>query len=509
MARTPSSALFDKAPIGPKPSRIDRSLSTRSPLYIPMGYDPEIGEDAPSAQCTPSNSFDHLPALRSTQSLGKVGLGRRTSLESLQSQGEPLLGSKVSPEEGQEALLRSISAQERRFRRALAFVLLWKSGTVASALGSVLGFFCIMAVPLAEYIWLRPVKESEEELPFRGLVLSLETSLAVVSYAFLTHLVSKHGVRKLLLLEVLLVEDASVQEAYIEHLQDALTVLGRLFLPAFALHVSQKLWWWLTVPHAPLPVTLGHTHVIEVLFILLTSYSWVFRTVCFLYVCVLFWGICGLQVLKMRYYSQLLDLAADPSWCFHEYVRLCQGLVTISHRFRAFLAWSGVLILFGLLASMYNVVREKSDSLTFLNSGDLIVCNWVYVNGGFICLQAASKIAHFHRRIVKLASSMHAERSCDFGFRMASSPAGLSSPGGLEELAEEGGGESQTAKMLQAWIRRADAYQQRAALVNYLTHSTAGISVYGFVLDRFFVHTSFGALCTTTWFILGRSLGAA
>lgn len=45
--------------------------------------------------------------------------------------------------------------------------------------------------------------------------------------------------------------------------------------------------------------------------------------------------------------------------------------------------------------------------------------------------------------------------------------------------------------------------------VNYLTHSTAGISVYGFVLDRFFVHTSFGALCTTTWFILGRSLGAA
>jgi hypothetical protein len=41
----------------------------------------------------------------------------------------------------------------------------------------------------------------------------------VVSYAFLTHLVSKHGIRKLLLLDILLVEDASVQEAYIEHLQ--------------------------------------------------------------------------------------------------------------------------------------------------------------------------------------------------------------------------------------------------------------------------------------------------
>jgi hypothetical protein len=49
------------------------------------------------------------------------------------------------------------------------------------------------------------------------------------------------------------------------------------------------------------------------------------------------------------------------------------GLVTISHRFRAFLAWSGLLILFGLLASMYNVVRTKSDNLTFFNSGDLIV----------------------------------------------------------------------------------------------------------------------------------------
>lgn len=40
-----------------------------------------------------------------------------------------------------------------------------------------------------------------------------------MSYAFLTHLVSKHGIRKLLLLDILLVEDASVQEAYIEHLQ--------------------------------------------------------------------------------------------------------------------------------------------------------------------------------------------------------------------------------------------------------------------------------------------------
>lgn len=111
MARTPGSALFDKGPLGPKPSRIDRSMSTRSPLYIPMGYDPEIGEDAPSVQCTPSNSFDNLPALRSTQSLGvKVGL-RRSSTENLQSPEEPLLGSKLSPEEGQEALLKNISAQ--------------------------------------------------------------------------------------------------------------------------------------------------------------------------------------------------------------------------------------------------------------------------------------------------------------------------------------------------------------------------------------------------------------
>lgn len=73
--------------------------------------------------------------------------------------------------------------QERRFRRALSFVLLWKSGTVKSALGSVLGFFCIMAIPLAEYIWLRPVKESEEELPFRGLVLSLEVRFFKSSFS--------------------------------------------------------------------------------------------------------------------------------------------------------------------------------------------------------------------------------------------------------------------------------------------------------------------------------------
>lgn len=84
----------------------------------------------------------------------------------------------------------------------------------------------------------------------------------------------------------------------------------------------------------------------------------------------------------------------------------------------------------------------------------------MYVNGGFICLQAASKIAHFHRRIVKLASSMHAERSCDFGFRMTS---GASSPSGLDDVYEEGADVS-TSRVLNAWIKRADAYQQRAAL---------------------------------------------
>uniref|UniRef100_A0A0D6R1T1 Uncharacterized protein n=1 Tax=Araucaria cunninghamii TaxID=56994 RepID=A0A0D6R1T1_ARACU len=116
------------------------------------------------------------------------------------------------------------------------------------------------------------------------------------------------------------------------------------------------------------------------------------------------------------------------------------------------------------------------------------VLNLVNLTGLGLCLKLASKISHLHRRIVKTASSVHAKAT----FAAANGYA-LSRGSGFQEKME---------RLCQAQ----DAWSRRAALVNFLTNNTAGISLYGFVLDRFFVHTSIGALLTTTWFLLGRSL---
>lgn len=128
-----------------------------------------------------------------------------------------------------------------------------------------------------------------------------------------------------------------------------------------------------------------------------------------------------------------------------------------------------------------------------------------------ICLRAASKIAHLHKKVIHAASLMHAENTLD---------------------------ESVDRHSIDVMMIRQDEWHQRAALgnfafyciklvsvpndnccenmnclfvllsVSYLSTSKAGISVYGFVLDRALVHTTLGALLTTMWFIVGRSLSS-
>eukprot|EP00897_Mesotaenium_endlicherianum_P010893 jgi/Mesen1/9832/ME000007S09877 len=203
----------------------------------------------------------------------------------------------------------------------------------------------------------------------------------------------------------------------------------------------------------------------------------------------------------------MLRKDVEPAHLFREYARIIAGLSVISHRFRLFLALSGLITVMGALASMYCMVRSRGGGsgdgygygrLSFLNSGDLVVVNWVALLGAGLCLRSASKIAHLHRRVVKTACTMHAQLTYE-------APAPLQPP---TPRASVSSGSASALSQLAAHARRQDAWSQRDTLVKYLSTTAAGISVYGFVLDRLFVHTSLGALLTTTWFILGRSLGA-
>jgi len=195
----------------------------------------------------------------------------------------------------------------------------------------------------------------------------------------------------------------------------------------------------------------------------------------------------------MKLFKDLLAQTRDPEFYFTKYTSIIKCLRSTSHRFRFFLALTGLITVFSALASMYEVVVHRSG-ISILMSGELVVLNLVNVTGIGLCLKSASKIAHLHRRIVKEASSMHAKAT------FAASKGHLLPPGKDQSF--------EFQEKMEHFCQAQDAWSRRSALVNFLSNNSVGISVYGFVLDRFFVHTSVGALLTTVWFFLGRSLSS-
>ncbi|CAI5482600.1 unnamed protein product [Closterium sp. Yama58-4] len=552
-------------------------------------------------------------------------------------------------------------AQVRRFRSTLRFLGLDTSSHRWALLTWGTGVALLVVVPCCLYAYVQPADDlPQHQLPFQLLVLLLHNSLGAVAFLFLRAALRTHGLHAVLFLDSAAQEDEALQAQYLHALQ-------ALLFACIPLR---------TDPHL-LP---ARYHVVQLaLLFVLGSLSWLFAASTFLFTCVLFSKACSLQELKMQGYREVVQRCLDPALCFFEYTRISAGLAGISRRFRLFLLLTFSITLLGALASMFHMVlyRDGPTPLSFLNSGHLVVANVVALVGTGMCLRCASKLAHLHRRIVRVASAMHAQHTFDSApllpptpslsfpsafpppfarappaflqrtapslsavapisipprhssppssvpcsqpslpashpsFNLTTAPCadqvdqvysgspvqrphsnslahsstssnnsnsdtisgrrittdscsstahtcpsttrqhGLhpSSSKGLTEpllraprvhhaatapwpaqdpavvashgaaAAGEGrvhgmeggqlGGKDGEMALTLELLQRQEAWAQRAALVNFLSSSAVGISVYGFVLDRVFIHTSVGALLTTTWFILGQSLSAS
>ncbi|CAI5520125.1 unnamed protein product [Closterium sp. Naga37s-1] len=526
-------------------------------------------------------------------------------------------------------------AQVRRFRSTLRFLGLDTSSCRWAVLTWGTGVALLLVVPCGLYAYVQPADDlPQHQLPFQLLVLLLHNSLGVVAFLFLRAALRTHGLHAVLFLDSAAQEDEALQAQYLHALQQNRAMLLWLLMPLFLLHLLHKALLFACIPLRTEPHLLPpRYHVVQLaLLFLLGSISWLFAASTFLFTCVLFSKACSLQELKMQGYRDVVQRCSDPAFCFFEYTRISAGLAGISRRFRLFLLLAFAITLLGALASMFHMVqyRDGPTPLSFLNSGHLIVsraaslsfsplampfsfyasfgshtavprmsvlalrwqvANVVALVGTGMCLRCASKLAHLHRRIVRVAAAMHAQHTFDSApllpptpslsfppafpppFAHTAPPALLqptvralspvnpiaipprhSSPpssvlcpqpslpaahpsfdlttapcADLVDRAYTGSPCSAimpcitfvipsavNALPLTLWSRpygRIDPLccPSRPLLptVNFLSSSAVGISVYGFVLDRVFIHTSVGALLTTTWFILGQSLSAS
>ncbi|MCO5565116.1 hypothetical protein L7F22_018787 [Adiantum nelumboides] len=402
--------------------------------------------------------------------------------------------------------------------------------------------FCIagIAMPILVCALVRcPNCPAAQQHPFQKLLQVSQTAISALSFFCLLFLLHKLGLQELLLLhDVSLFDPTAVQQGYVHELQHVPRRLLNILLPFFLVELVHSVLWFMYAR-----VYLGGDHgtiVKKMMMGCLWMGAWAYNNGTFLVMCLIFRLMCRLQVLRLQSYYQLLEGRGSSSSVLvmlQEHMRLRQQLLLISHRFRLFLLLSLCAITASHFAILFKVTASHGI-VNFARTGDLVVCCAVQLIGFILCLYAAAKITHMAQRIVAIVSQWHAVATCvddmeeDVGLAehniapeilaLAQTPPNrvvmdsccsfrFDSPRPLM-LVEPGDDEGDLHEALQLLASTKDllsnshSYRKRHALVAYLQHCCAGISLYGFVLDRGCLYTIFALELSFVLWALGKTL---
>eukprot|EP00249_Psilotum_nudum_P011450 c23185_g1_i1 orf=261-1697(+) len=350
--------------------------------------------------------------------------------------------------------------------------------------------------------------------PFEKLVQISEAALAVISFLCLSHNLRKYGLRRFLFLDQICEESSKVQCDYREELNKASRILTVILVPSFLVELVYQVWWF-TYATVHLPFIQSKVAK-NVLMCSAVIVSWLYKTSVFLFSCILFRLMCYLQNLRFEGFIKLLEDQSEVPLILKEHLRLRHQLHKISHRYRIFIVMSLLAITVSQFSSLL-VITATAGSVYFFRTGDLAVCAAVQLIGFLVCLHGAARITHRVQRIVSVVSQWHAMFTCpvikadneNVGGESASSTEWMDSRQFLD--ADSDSDWESSFNLLSSFKVEAkdniDAFQQRQALVTYLQHNSAGITVYGFVLDRVLLQLIFMIELTLVTWLLGKTVG--
>jgi len=148
------------------------------------------------------------------------------------------------------------------------------------------------------------------------------------------------------------------------------------------------------------------------------------------------------------------------------------------------------------------------------------------VAGLLLCLHSAAKITHKTQAMTSVAAAWHADATVHAFDNDQENPdpdlpptAGYLAPANAYRVAagEESGsdddddGQSDTSSLDDPKYVPFQAnnicFQKRQALVTYLENNRAGITVYGFVVDRAWLHALFMIEFSLVMWLLGKTVG--
>lgn len=374
-------------------------------------------------------------------------------------------------------------------------------------------FLLAICVPLCSNFLLScSTCDSSYRRPYDAIVQLSLSSVATLSFISLSSFARKYGLRKFLFLDKLCDESEKVRQGYTQQLHSSVKVLLVFVLPCFAAESAYKIWWYSSAGRQ-IPYLIN-IYLSDIVACTLELYSWIYRTSIFFLVCVLFRLICYLHILRMEDFAKVFQAESDVESILKEYLRIRRHLRIISHRFRAFI----LSTIFLVTASQFNCLLDMTRSNREVNitkAGELALCSITLVTGLCICLRSATKITHKAQAVTSLAAKWHVcatinsfdTTDCETpSAQIASQRAFNSGAEWVSDDDEDGEDELDNTKMIFNYTNTI-SFQKRQALVTYLENNKAGITVYGFMMDRTWLHTIFGIQLSLVLWLLGKTIG--
>ncbi|XP_072963690.1 uncharacterized protein [Typha angustifolia] len=421
---------------------------------------------------------------------------------------------------GNEALLPTKSTYARCpsrpddelqwFRSCLRCMCMDQSNGWHALISWLLFFTLALAVPAISHFVL---SYNPHRRPYDSVVQVALSAAAAASFLFLFSVVRRYGLRRFLFLDKLRHESERVRCGYTAELNRSFRLLSLFVMPCFAAELAYKVWWYCAgVGRIPF---LGNPVVSDVVACLMELASWIYRAAIFLLTCVLFRLICYLQNLRLQDFAAVFQGEAEVEAVLRAHLDIRRQLKVISHRFRGFIVACLLLVTASEFASVLLTTRKDSEDDLF-NTGELGLCSIVLVTGLLICLRSAAKITHQAQSLTSHAAKWHAcatiesfEANSEAISEVTSNHNSLylvsdSDDGSTEDTGDEDVLEN--TKIMHPHAHTV-SFQKRQALVTYLENNRAGITVFGFTLDRAWLQTIFMLGWTLLLWLLGKTIG--
>ncbi|KDP20685.1 hypothetical protein JCGZ_21156 [Jatropha curcas] len=404
----------------------------------------------------------------------------------------------------------------KSFRVFLNWVCPDRSNIWRTSLSWSIFFILVIVVPLvSHFLFLCSNCDSKHRRPYDAVVQLSLSIFAIISFLSLSSWSHKYGLNKFLFLDKLNDETERIRGEYKQQLQTSTKLLCIFVLPCFALESAYRIWWYATgVSEIPY---FGNMYISDTIICLLQLSSWVYRMSIYIVVCILYKLICYLQVLRLEDFGQVFQKESDVSSILKEHLRIRRNLRIISHRFRRFILLSLILVTASQFIYLLMTTRSSANNNIF-EAGELALCSINLVAGLFICLRSATKITHKAQSVTSLATKWHVCATINSYDDMdGETPTYQISTcsrqvfhvdidWSLDDEDDEGDDDLDDNNKMVPIFAHTISFQKRQALVTYMENNRAGMTVYGFMMDRAWLHTIFGIELALLLWLLNKTI---